>query len=378
MTAPSPAPSCPQIAVSLHAWDPYYVKPGGGEVMGETLRAHLDAIAKLNDITPGTVTRVRVDYGWSAAQPTRAAPDADYYYNRRFVRLFEEMRARALTPYVMVHQAPAWARPADTEAKHLPGDPASIEPFAAWFAATYSGWVREVEFWNEPNLAAFAGKGWATAARYVPVLKAFYGAATGANPRLKVIGGNVSQCDWAWLRDAYDLGFGEVCDIVGVHPYQGNQAIAPASTDVSGISRKTAGWEKGRISAGLPRIGDVMDAYGDSYKPIWATEVGWSASTTGVGTADVGTGKRWATMNDKAAEYQSGLLEMLAEGRDDSVEEYAYRQVRLATVYEAYDPATRSAHQKGFEILEKGGGHKPQARALAAFRRRYPRMRALY
>lgn len=378
-TPPAAAPlSAPHVAVSLHAWDACYNRPGASETMTAEFAAQLDALAALNTAVPNTVTRVRVDMGWSASQPTPAAPDPGYYYNRRFTRLFTELAARGLRPFVVVHQSPPWARPDGASAKHLPAAPELIRPWAAWFAAHYAPWVSEVEFWNEPNLEAFAGPGWAVPARYVPVLASFAAAARAANPALRVIGGNVSQCDWAWLRGAYDLGMGGHCDVVGVHPYQGNQAVPPASTDSSGLNKHKAGWEKGRITAGLPRVGALMAAYGDSGKPIWATEVGWSASTSGVGLSGVGHGLTWPTLPDKAAAYQNQLLAMFATGRDDDGPQPVYRQVRCVTVYEAFDPQSTDPHQKGFEVLERSGAPRAQARALGVFRRRFPQLRALY
>jgi hypothetical protein len=53
----------------MHAWDPYYVNPGSSETPSPRLLQHLDAIAAINALMPGTISFVRVDMGWSASQP---------------------------------------------------------------------------------------------------------------------------------------------------------------------------------------------------------------------------------------------------------------------------------------------------------------------
>jgi hypothetical protein len=349
----------------MHAWDPYWVNPGGNETPSARLLAHLDALARLHNALPGGLARVRVDVGWSTSQPKDTEPDPDHYYHRRLRWLFGELTAIGVRPYAVIHQSPVWARAAGAPAKVLPVKATSITGWARWFAEHYAPWIGEIEVWNEPNLTAFAGTRTATPAAYTPVLKAFSAGARQGNSEVKLIGGNVAQCDWAFLDGCFKLGMAEAIDILGVHPYQGNQAIAPASVDVSGINKKSAGWEKSRISVGLPRIAKVMDAHGAGSMPVWATEVGWSASTTGVGSA--GVPSRWPDLHLKSAAYIRDMLEMFTACRDDSGSQPAYGRVRLVTIYELFDPLSRSAHQKGFEIITERGAHRPAATAMIAF-----------
>lgn len=376
---PAPPVAAPQLAVSMHAWDPYYLVPGPAEKPSPQLTQHLDALAAINALVAGTVSFVRVDMGWSASQPKNTPTTMDNYYNRRFARLFAEIISRGLRPFVVVHQSPAWARPKHPgDVKQFPDDPGPFGEWAHWLTQTFAPLVKHWEVWNEPNLDAFTGAGRNTPAEYVKAAAAFAAGARAGDPNCQLIGPNVSQSDWSFTDQCYQLGLGNITDIIGVHPYQGRQSVAPASTDITGITAKAIGWEKARITAGLPLIYRTMTRYGDTCKPIWATEVGWSASATGVGTTGVGPKGTWPTIEDKAAAFISDMLAMFTTGRDaaGTASAAAYQRLAVATIYEAFDPLSTNPHQKGFEILTAAGGLKPQAKALAEFRRKYPRVRA--
>jgi hypothetical protein len=287
-----------------------------------------------------------------------------------------------------VHQAPRWARsPAwddraqamtNNNPKRYPDDPTTITPWAKWAAGYYKPWVAEWEVWNEPNLVEFTGYNpWPSKTprcsplAYVQLAKAFAAGARAGNPDVKLIGPNTSGCDWRFLDGCYTAGLKDTVDIIGVHAYQGRQSVPPPSTDTSGIA-KAAGWERYRLAYGLPRVHQVMSDRGDGAKPIWNTESGWAAdSESGVG--NVGVPGTWASRNDKSAEFTYQWLEMLT--RTDNP---AFRAVRLSTCYQLYDPQSTDSHQKAFGFIYRDGGLKPQAKALAKFRRAHPVLRTLY
>lgn len=364
----------PRLAVSMHAWDPYFLDPGTkDEAPTPMLRRHLDALARLEP----ALSRVRVDVGWSASQPKDAVPDRGSWYHRRLRWLFDQLDARGLRPYVVVHQSPAWARTAqldpatkalsNTDVKRYPDSPAAIAPWAEWMAREFAPWVREWEVWNEPNLAAFTGytptgQPKNTPELYVQLLKSFHDGAKTGNPDCVLIGGNVSQSDWAWIEGAYRAGLGSWCDVLGVHPYQGNQSVAPSSSNAAAVAKAGTGWEKARIALGYPMIGQVMARYGDGAKPIWATEVGWSASASGVGTG--GVPDRWVDMRAKAASYITDMLEVFLSDPAP-----AFQNTRLVTLYQLFDPLSISSHQRGFAAVDRDGALNPLGWSLLRFNR---------
>lgn len=399
-TTATPAAPAPGLALSTHlGWDPYYDNPGPAEKPNALYQAHMDALALLAPY----LSAVRVDMGWSTSQPTAKPPTMSHYYNRRYQRLFADMAARHIpNPYVVVQQSPPWSRtPAwdpdagalvNTRPKRFPDNPASITPWARWAVEQYGDSVKAWEVWNEPNLWEFAGFVPATEsdlhtpatdpARYVRLLSAFHDGAKAASPAVKLIGGNMSGNDWVWLDGAYKAGLKDVCDIVGVHPYQGNQSVRPSSLDTVAIAKKTSdgkdvrGWERFRITKGLPLIGQVMARYNDGRKPLWATEVGWSGSASGVGSAGVpGT---WASFENKSAAFLLDFLDMVTAGRDAGGAHAAYSNLRLVTVYQLFDPLSSSPHQKGFSVIGKNGAALEQARALRRWRQSHKAIRPLF
>lgn len=390
----------PGLALSTHlGWDPYYDNPGPGEKPNKLYYAHLDALALLAPY----LSTVRIDKGWSTSQTEQGKMPTGSYYTKRYHRIFTDLRERKVpAPYVMVHQSPPWSRsPAwdpsagalvNNQPKRYPDDPASITPWARWAVEEFGASVKAWEVWNEPNLWEFTGfipaarsdlhNPATDPARYVALARAFAEGARAAAGEVKLIGGNVSGNDWAWLDGAYKAGLKDVCDIVGVHPYQGNQSVRPSSLDTSAIAKKNSaggdvrGWERYRITKGLPLIGQVMARYGDGRKPLWATEVGWSASPSGVGVAGVpGT---WKSFEYKSAAYLLDFLDMLDAGRDAGGAHAAYSNLRLVTLYQLYDPLSASPHQKGFSVIGKNGAALEPARALRRWRQSHKVVRPLF
>ena len=379
----------PHLAVSMHAWEPYYDKaaPTAPNVM---MLRHLDALAEIAAQAPATLSRVRLDVGWSTSQPEDKKPSLDWWYNWRLMTLFEALAVRGLKAYTVVHQSPPWSRttgtgtpgatPGTTDSRRYPDHPDAIAEWAYWFAHTFSDHICEIEVWNEPNLTTFTGTDPSTGAsaatpeKYVALLKVFARAARDGNRNVKIIAPSLSTPDWTFLRACYSLGMKPYVDIIGIHAYQGRQSVMAHSTDTAGLTADSGeGWERWRLAKGLPMIWSVMRDYGDSHKPIWNTEAGWSASPTGVGDP-----APYPDRDTKAAAYFRNWLEMLTAGTDDQTAQAAYSAVTLSTAYQLFDPLSVDAHQKGFEIIRQDGTLKPQAAALGAWRRSRPHLRPLY
>lgn len=366
-----PATTGPNLAISWHPWSGYYDKPGTkNEKPNALMIRHLDLLKRINELGPGTISRIRYDVGWSAMQPKKSVLNANDWYPARITRLNEMFAERGLTGFPVIHQSPDWARPTGTDVKCLPDNPADIARFADWFARTYADYVSEIEFWNEPNLEAFAGPGRATPANYMPLLSVFSDAAKAAKPGLRIIGPNVSQVDWAWVAGCYANGLAKYVDAIGVHMYQGRQSVPPRSASTTGIDTSKPGWERARISLGLRKLYDVMTKYGDGGKAIWNTEGGWSASATGVG-GDAGD------YDVTAAAFIDEFLAMLADGTDELGAHPVYGLVKLSVLYQAYDPSTKDPHQMGFAILDKSGSVRPQGLSLIGHRTEQRDVRAL-
>ncbi|WP_218617241.1 cellulase family glycosylhydrolase [Cryptosporangium aurantiacum] len=342
----------PVVGAQFHGtWDMYW----NSLTPNAMFYKHLDTLAAQR------IQVLRVDVGWSSAQPTNVAPTASQWYHQRLAIVIDAIRARGMQVFLTVHQSPAWSRPnTGSEVKQYPTDPNAIKPWLTWLASTFGSKLLAIEVWNEPNLAEFCGIGdaYQRAVKYVPILKAAYSAIKAGRPTLPVIFAGPSQTDDGFIRDCYANGAKGYFDIMGVHPYQGNQTKAPESTDITGKARMT----------NMPAIINLMAANGDGAKPIWWTEFGFSVhSNVGIPSSQV-----WlfgVPDDETAASYISRSF-YLAWNQ--------WPQVKLAVTYCGYKtPSDSYGHQYGYRIMEADGTAKPQLVALANIRQAFGALQTL-
>lgn len=337
------AAQLPELGVQFHGtWAMYW----NGTSPNGMFFKHLDAL-KANKVQV-----VRVDVGWSAAQPTPAAPTMTGYYNKLTDRVITEVRARGMKIFLTVHQSPSWARPGTGDnVKQFPTNPNSIKPYMTFLAKNWGSKLTGVEVWNEPNLSEFTGvyDALGRAKRYVPLLKASYAGLKAGNSSLPVVFGGPSQTDDVFIRQSYEAGAKGSFDIMAVHPYQGNQTKAPESTDVQGKYRMT----------NLPAVINVMKQYGQGNMPIWWSEFGFSVHSN----AGVPANQMWqfGVQSDAvAADYLVRAFKLAQR---------EYPQVKIGVVYTAYkNPTGNYGHQYGFRLLDADGRVHQQLTSLKNMR----------
>ena len=335
------AVTVPQLGVQMHAmWEMYW----HGQTPNAMFTKHLNALAA------NKVQIVRVDMGWSASQPSPAAPRATSWHNKRLNTAIDRIRAKGLKVFLTAHQSPAWARPGTgSNVMQLPTDPNAIKPWMTFLAKTYGSRLAGIEVWNEPNLVEFTGIADPTARvnRFVGVLKASYAGIKAGNKSVPVIFGGTAQTDDVFIKAAYAAGAKGAFDIMAVHPYQGNQTKAPESTDITGKSRIT----------NLPAVIAAMKAQGDGAKPIWWTEFGTSVHS------NAGIKQTWlfgVGSDQLSGDYMVRSFKLAAA---------RYPQVKVGTLYTAYRPAGGiSAHQYGYRLLEADGTVHQQLKMLKVMR----------
>ncbi len=152
------------------------------------------------------------------------------------------------------------------------------------------------EIWNEPNLN-FEWDGNPNPKEYVMLLKATSEAIREADPEAIIVSGAPSPGgdydDLKFLEEMYANGAQGLMDAVGSHPYGG-----PWPHDhPTGIDEAGNGWPYFRKAEAQRSI---MDRYGDTDTPIWATEFSWLA---GVPNCDFGEHTRWQVTPEQQAEY---------------------------------------------------------------------------
>jgi len=160
-------------------------------------------------------------------------------------------------------------------------------------AELYAGRIDAYEIGNEPNLIEEWGRPPDPAA-YAELLEIAYREIKSADPNALVVSAGLASVgssddphhlnDIAFLGEMYAHGAARYFDVLGTHPFgfAYPPQISPdgqmCSTDVDARGpvldlgcRSVAGLCFRRVE----RLREVMVAYGDEDKPVWATEFGW-------------------------------------------------------------------------------------------------------
>jgi hypothetical protein len=230
------------------------------------------------------VESLRVSVDWSASQPYPSFARVPAGRRAQFTdvggvptrfgaldRIVGAAARRGLTVLPVVERTPSW------DAQH-PADPASAprspEPYAAFLTALVTRYrpggtfwathpsvtatpIRMWQIWNEPNFASY----WSAqpfAASYVRLLRAAHAAIKAADPGAQVVLAGFADVSWQYVAQVYAVpGASRLFDVVAIHPYTAH----PAGVIVI-----------------LQRVRAVMDRFGDSHKPLLATEITWPSS----------------------------------------------------------------------------------------------------
>jgi len=236
---------------------------------------NVDATSKQRELslmTQAGVKTTRLSLEWSAVER-----DGEGVINTGWVAELDKAvsAARSAGLDVLVTLGPGvpyWASSDPNRASgsynkfYPPRNPTDFADFAGW-AASHLGalGVRALELWNEPNLTQFWASGPDPAA-FARLIKPAYAAVKAARPDMTVVMGGLSDNDTDFLSKVYAAGGGAGFDVVGMHTYPRTMP-SPCSSG----SR----WE----FCGLTNVRNVMVNNGDSAKPIWVTEMGFSTYT---------------------------------------------------------------------------------------------------
>ena len=251
---------------------------------GPVLGARVNLDQELDQAVGSGVESLRVAVDWAAMQPypsmAKVPAGARPLFHTiggvptQFFALDRVVGAaarRGLTVLPVVQGTPGWdaLRPG---AQGSP--PKSAAPFAAFLTALMdrygprgSFWsthpnlprvpIRMWQIWNEPHMDKY----WSVqpfAPSYVKLVEAAHAALKSADPGAKLVLAGLANYSWRYLASIYRVpGARAAFDIVAIHPYTAQP--------------------RGVITI-LQRNRAVMDRFGDSQKPILATEITWPSS----------------------------------------------------------------------------------------------------
>jgi VCBS repeat-containing protein len=186
-------------------------------------------------------------------------------------RMVNSAAARDMKVMAILNSPPAWAVVPGTPA--LGGPPADLQEygeFVGMVATRYAGKISAYEVWNEPNYYKF----WQPtpdAAAYTALLKVAYTAIKAADPNAVVVAGGIAAAPDSgteavnsvrFVTEMYEAGAAGYFDALSYHPYHYYLEFSqgePYPTSPLTMANQ---------------IHDVMVAYGDGNKQIWATEYG--------------------------------------------------------------------------------------------------------
>lgn len=293
----------------------------------------------VNQLAEHGLRWVRIDVGWASIEDT-AKGARNAIHLATVDKCITEASRRGLKVLVTLWLTPAWAGAAGTTDRHPPNNAQDYADFARWMAARYRGKVAAWEVWNEPDPAQQFWTG--TTAQYVELLKAAYPAFKAGDPSAAVVLAGPSSNDATWIRDVYSLGAKDSFDVLATHPYQ---PIADAPPDAPAEANRS--W-----FTSLPAVRKVMLDFGDGAKPVWFTELGWSAHGN------------WAGI----PEWQRGVT--LEQQADYAVRAWRYTRERYPYVpvmiwyKDRSQPGSSDVHQQGYGMVDDGLAPRPVLPAL--------------
>jgi hypothetical protein len=316
--APAGAAAMPAFGVQFHAtWSDY---------------TDAQRVALLDKLAAANIRWVRIDIGWRAWEETGRGVISQWQADM-MDRIVAAANARGINILGTLWQTPAWAN-GGKSATTPPDDPNEYARFAQYISARYRGRIAAWEVWNEPNADSFFTG--ADPARYAALVRAAYPAFKAGNPAAPVVVGSVALNDTAWLSRMYDAGVTGSFDVLSTHPYQG-PADAPPEIPDDGHT-----WLLDHIGA----VRSLMVARGDSAKPIWATEYGWSSHAN---TGSEPTWKRGVT-EDQQADYLVRSLSWFGS---------RHPYVTNVFWYNERNKATGDAQEDNYGLLRRDLSDKP-------------------
>ena len=223
---------------------------------------------------------VRLNWSWKDMQPEAGDP-FNYTQFDLAARLTAENGIQLMP---ILFSIPAWAGTAPPELIAEKGSLAPVDRYRPADWETWRTYVQNVverydgdgiddapgsprishwEVWNEPNIALYFPPA-PNAQEYLDLLKLTHDTVMQADPTATIIlggmaGTGVNEEGTGFIQQLYDLGAADYFDVVSIHIY-----VYPGEGAVEAVQERVA----------FTRA--VMDDHGDSEKPLFLSEIGWS------------------------------------------------------------------------------------------------------
>ena len=154
-----------------------------------------------------------------------------------------------------------------------PANPQAYADFVGPLAKRWKGRLEAIEIWNEQDETPVLDRRARSPSAYVDLLQRSYTAIKAADPHVKVVFGPTVGNNYGFLEQAYAAGAKGYFDVMAAHTDTACLVNSPMD-----YYRDPGGHRIGRfVFLGYRELRATMLANGDD-KPIWLTEIGWSAA----------------------------------------------------------------------------------------------------
>lgn len=309
-----------------------------------TVRAGDKALSMIQEAGCSWVVQL---FAWSEIEPL--AGEYFWEYPDAVVRACEYY---GLNLAVRLDQPPDWALSPNGD--RLPFDLEAYASFVSRVAQRYQGRVQAYIIWNEPNLAQEWGGHSPDPAGYAELLRRAYAAVKASDPQALVVSAGLAPTnrvddtamdDRTYLQRMYDANAAGSFDILGTHPY----GFAYPPDDARHA-------HQGLNFSRLLDLREIMTSNGDVHKPVWATEVGWTAEVV-----DESSG--WLEVSEE--QQASYLVRAFEKARND------WPWLELIAVWNLSAGLPADDEKRGYSIVDDLYGPHPAYAALAEMPKRH-------
>lgn len=275
--------------------------------------------AQMGVMAKSGVESVRTNFDWETAEP---APGQ--YQFQEIDSIVAAAAEHHLQLLPIVEFTPRWAssHPSSAWDEYAPANPNTYAGFMTTLIGRYgphgSFWaanpqiprvpIRDWQIWNEPEGTKYDWRSAPWPSKYTTLLKAAYKAVHRADHGAKVVSGAVvglnttTLTPWAETRDLYRAGARRFFDVLAVNAFT-NSPSANAS-----ITRSI------RI---VSLVRQVMRHNRDAKKPIWVTELTWTAAQGKIPRSEYAG---FETTAKGQAKRLSGYYSRVAAKRPDGIQ----------------------------------------------------------
>ncbi len=221
-------------------------------------------------IAKGGFAWVRQEFSWASINPERGQYNWDAYDG-----VVTATNEAGLELVAVIVDAPGWAAPHATAEPDLD----AAASFAGALAARYGDSIDVYQVWDEPNLAAGWGNQPADPVAYMALLEAVYAPIHDADPDALILAAGLAPTIETGPDNLSDVMYLDALYANGAAPFFDGVAAKPYGFD-TGPGDRTAHPNVLNFSR-VVLLREVMEEYGDTASPLWASHFGWNSLPTG-------------------------------------------------------------------------------------------------